>query len=353
MIVVGLKDLAILSGLLLTKSIVLLLVRRFGNELYCSPQCAISLMEKNDHAALQRHPYWKDLKPDGSCGSASMDKYVSNQLTQTERKYMDAFVKFWLVTGICFLVYEFIQGLRKVTLSRNLSLSSALSSSVVSSVFGVFSATIFLMHTHFNVDITHLGGGIVHHAMGADPRFVGINDKNASVSEGYLVFGALNRFFYMWVLWALVARDERLKKCFSPLVLIGLLQIQTWVAVKQVGKNHVVYHEMSKHGSTNAMNNAWPYTMEWRAYKHCITHHDNGLSFSGDFFLDPFWDLFLYAFSWVHNDLLKIPLGSTAHFVFSGLGDVVMGVMTTTLLYCFLHIGSWFVTTDDKVKKED
>jgi len=346
MITVGIKDVSTLSGLLGAKSVIVILVRQFFNELYCSPQCAISLMEKNDPAALQRHPYWKDLRHDGSC-AGKLDKYIANQLTQTERSYMDAFVKFWLVTGICFLVYEFIRGVRKMVFSRNLSLSSALSSSIVSTVFGVFSATIFLMHTHFNVDITHLGGGIVHHAMGADPRFVGINDKNASVSEGYLVFGALNRVFYMWILWLLVARDKRLKKCFSPLVLIGLLQVQTWIAVKQVGKNHVVYHDMTKNGPTEAMNNAWPYTTEWRAYKHCITHHDNGLSFSGDFFLDPFWDLFLYAFSWAHNDLLKIPLGSTAHFVFGGLGDVAMGIMTTAILFCFLHVGSWFISTDD------
>ena len=40
----------------------------------------------------------------------------------------------------------------------------------------------------------------------------------------------------------------------------------------------------------NGMDNAWPYTLEWRAYYHAVVHHRNGESFSGDPFLDPVYD---------------------------------------------------------------
>jgi len=325
-------------------------VRHFsGNELYCNPQCAIQLVLDKDAEALAKHPYWKDLRPDGSC-AGSLDAYISNQNKPDERVIMDAFVTFWTSLGVLLLVTQSVKGAYNIW-KGSAKLGASLASAIASAVFGVFSATIFLMHTHFNVDITHLGGGIVHHALA---HITGINDKQGSVSEGYLIFGACNRFLYIAALYTLVTRNARFKQCFNPYVLIGLLQVQTFIAVRQVGKNHPVYHDMAKDGATPAMLSALPYTTEWRAYKHCITHHDNGLSFSGDFFLDPFWDAFLYAFSFLHNDVFKIQLGSTAHHVFSCAGDAAMGLMGVGLIYTGLHIASWFVPApmegDKKVK---
>ena len=54
----------------------------------------------------------------------------------------------------------------------------------------------------------------------------------------------------------------------------------------------------------DAMDNAWPYTLEWRAYYHAVVHHRNGESFSGDPFLDPVYDAHLYGHAYFHNRVL-------------------------------------------------
>ena len=342
-----------LGGLVAAKSALMsaavFAVRNYsGNDLYCNPHCAIQLMAESDAAGLARHPYWKDLHHDSSCAGRN-EEYIANQNKTTERQLMDWLVAFWTGLGVLLIAKEALSGLLKIRKGTT-SLRVAGASALVSVIFGVFSATIFLMHTHYNVDITHLGGGIVHHALA---HYTGINDKQGSVSEGYLIFGFFNRVFYATTLYALVTRDARLKECFSPLVLVGLLQVQAMIALRQVGKNHPVYHDMAKDGATPAMLAALPYTTEWRAFKHCITHHDNGLSFSGDFFLDPFWDLFLYAQSFLHNDVLRLQLGSTAHHVFSAAADAAMGAMGAGLLYVLLRVASWFVPIDSSTPAAD
>jgi len=322
-------------------------LRHFYHPLYCSPHCGVRLVAENDPAAYARHPYWKDLAADDSCTGSNLATYLTRQGLSSERMIMDAFVLIWTLLGMYFLLREGIKGCRQI-MAGNLSLSSATSSAIVSSVFGVFSATMFLMHTHFNTDITHLGGGLVHHAL---PQHVGIDDKNKSVSEGYLIFGAFNRIVYSAALYLLVKRSPRLSQCFNPWVLVGLLQIQTYIAVRNVGQSHPIYHEMAKNGATPAMLSSLPYTREWRAFKHCITHHDTGLSFSGDFFLDPFWDAFLFAFSFLHNQVFKIQLGSWAHHAFSAAGDAAMSLMSVCLIAILLHVGTWFVVpASGKVK---
>lgn len=332
-----------LSGLVVAKSAIMsglvIGLRHVYSELYCNPHCAIRLVAESDPGAFSRHPYWKDLKDDGSCSGAKLDSYVERQGMSSERVIMDTLVSFWTVLGTLLLLRAALQGFRKVA-SGTLSFSSAASSAIVSCVFGVFSATIFLMHTHFNTDITHLGGGIVHHALS---QSMGIDDKRGSVSEGYLIFGMFNRLVYSSALYLLVARSTHLSQYLDPWVLVGLLQVQAYIAVRTVGQNHPVYHEMTKNGPSPAMMVALPYTSEWRAFKHCITHHDDGLSFSGDFFLDPFWDMFLYAFAYLHNVVFRLQLGSWGHHVFSCAGDVAMGAMSIGLIYLLLHVAAWFV----------
>ena len=66
-----------------------------------------------------------------------------------------------------------------------------------------------------------------------------------------------------------------------------------------------IYHEMVNNGTyVDAMDNAWPYTLEWRAYYHAVVHHRNGESFSGDPFLDPVYDAHLYGHAYFHNRVL-------------------------------------------------
>ena len=90
----------------------------------------------------------------------------------------------------------------------------------------------------------------------------------------------------------------------------------------------------------DAMDNAWPYTLEWRAYYHAVVHHRNGESFSGDPFLDPVYAAQLYGHAYFHHRVLGIPMGSAAHFIFSAAADMVMGAVGVAVLWLYLHIGA-------------
>jgi len=230
------------------------------------------------------------------------------------------------VGGVCIALY----GLYRLFRSRNLLAIFPLT------IVAYFAGIIVLMHTHFEADITFLCGGILHHARADKP---GIDYKNNSVTEGYLYCGGLNRYLYALVLYWLISRDKRLKKYYNPWVAMGLMQLFVLFALTVVGKNHPLYHALAINGSTPEMDNAWPYTFAWQAYRHVIVHHDNGLSFSGDVFLDPIWDGFLYTFAFVHNTMFKIQLGSVAHFIVSTVGDIMMGLLSTGIIYILLHLG--------------
>jgi hypothetical protein len=313
---------------------------RTSNHLYSSPTCAMRLVNESDPGAYSRHPYWKDLEYGNSCAGEELKQYVHNQYYNTERYWMDLLVNAWTVTGVCLILCGLYRGGTSM---------KAVFTTIFMVIFAYFAASIVLMHTHFEIDITFLSGGIIHHARADKP---GIDYKNNSVTEGYLYCGIANRLFYTFMIYWLINRDSRYKKRYNTFLGIGLLQVLVLVAVTIVGKMHPIYHEWAVNGSTPEMDNAWPYTAQWQAYKHCIVHHDNGQSFSGDLFLDPLWDAFLYGFAFLHNSVFKIKLGSAAHFAMSALGDMAMNVLGIALLSVVLRVGLFFVPSSEKEAKE-
>jgi hypothetical protein len=307
-------------------------IHRTYNSLYSSPQCAMRLVNESDPGAYSRHPYWKDLTYDNSCAGEAMDRYIKNQYYNDERWYMDTLVNMWTGAG-AFLVLCTLFRVRDISIK-------AVFTGLAIIIFAYFGATVILMHTHFEIDITMMGGGILHHARAEKP---GIDFKSGSVTEGYLYCGSLNRLFYTLISYWLITRDSRLKKYYNAWFAIGLLQLILLAELTVVGKMHPVYHAMAINGSTPEMDNAWPYTKPWLAYMHCIVHHDSGLSFSGDVFLDPVWDTFLYVFAFFHNNLFNITLGSYAHVIANTIADMAMSVVGVAIIYSLLQLGVFLI----------
>jgi len=332
-----------LFGPIVVKSLLLIAlftVTRTYNSLYSSPQCAMRLVNESDPGAYSRHPYWKDLHYDDSCAGAALEQYVKNQYYNGEQWWVNLMVNEWTVTGVCLVLWSVFRGKFSI---------GAVISGFISFIMAYFWAIIVLMHTHFQVDIFFFCGGIIHHANAEKP---GIDYKSNSVTEGYLYCGGINRLFYSLALYWLLTRDHRLKRFYNPWLVIGLSQLLLLFALTVVGKNHPKYHEMAINGSTPEMDNAWPYTRAWQAYKHVIVHHDNGLSFSGDVFLDPIWDTFLYAHAFLHNIVFKIQLGSTVHYLFSTVADMVMGLLGVGLLRIGLHFWAFIPLSSAHPKKK-
>jgi hypothetical protein len=192
---------------------------------------------------------------------------------------------------------------------------------------------VVLMHTHFEQDVTFMTGAIIHHAEVQSPA---LNFEKGTISQGYLLCGMANRFFYSLVFYVLISGSPRLRTAFHPSVVVALLNLAIWGAVATVKHKHPLYHEIA----TPAMASAWPYTSESRAYKHVIVHHDTGESFSGDPFLDPLFDWQLHLFGQLHNAVLKLALNTPAHYAFATLFDHLGGAACAAVLWLYLHLGA-------------
>jgi len=317
------KSLAILGGFLL--------MRYKFDPLYASPQCALRIVNETDPGGYSRHPVWKDMKYDDSCSGDNLLRYLENQSDRTEAILINYLTMAWTTAGLLVVLYEIFKSLRTMKL-MNVAINV-----VVSTTIAFMAATVVLMHSHYEVDINFLSGGIVHHAFSEK---MGVDYKNGAVAQGYLLCGMVNRFFYSFALYKLIQCSPRLKKYHNSILMFALLQISVHVALSTVGYQHPVYHQMTR----ESMENAWPYTLAWRAYKHVVVHHGNGESFSGDFFLDPVWDAQMYLYGYLHNDVLKLTVGSAAHYTFAVVMDMLMGTIGVAVVYAYLHIGALFLT---------
>ena len=313
-------------------------LRGFVDPLYANPQCALRLVNESDPQAYAIHPFWNGLTYDDSCAGQRLDAYVSNQSSKVEAFWQVTLTKMWTCLGLLGIVWQICT---RVLPKGIAGVGRSLPGGLVSCALSFAAGTVVLMHSHFEQDVTFMTGAIIHHAFADKP---GLDEKGGSVSQGYLICGMLNRAFYSLVLYALIRSNKRLRAALNPVVMVGGVQVFIWVAVTTVKKKHPIYHEMVNNGTyVEAMESAWPYSLEWRAYYHAVVHHRSGESFSGDLFLDPVYDAQLYGHAFLHNDVLGITMGSGAHYVFSTIADMVMGGVGILVLFVYLHIGAFAV----------
>lgn len=299
---------------------------------YANGQCAMRLVNETDPRAYSVHPYWKDLQYDESCAGQTME-YFDAQKTNNFEFVLGSYLQMgWNALSLVTIIY----GLSYVKIP---TVFNSVRNLLGHLIVGFFGGTLIMMHTHFEGDILYLTGAIAHHAFSNVP---GIDKATASLAEGYLISGLFNRFLYVFGAAWFSKSDKKLSS-FSPLCIAAILNISLYVAAETVGRNHPKYHEMV----TPEMVNSWPYTQEWRAYKHCIVHHDNGESFSGDPFLDPVFDSLLYLFAYLHNTVFQLQLETLPHYIFVWLFNMLTGGVSLTVLYGIMRLCSLFMVHAD------
>eukprot|EP01038_Epipyxis_sp_PR26KG_P009012 gene9012-12154_t len=326
-----------------------LIVREYFDQTYANPQCALRVLNETDHRAYQRHPFWKDLQYDVSlCDDMNLTAWVNHQSlgggVLQEKQLSDLLV--YIYSGLvapALILYELYRAYKGYHVDGwKQHLLSSLWRLCTSAMFGLFSASINLMHSHYANDITYMTGVTYHHAV---DKVVGIS--SSVIAEGYLITGLGNRLFYSVALYLIVSKSKILSAHFNPLLLVAIFQLGMHSAIRQVAAMHPVYHLMALDPSS--LENALPYTTKWRAYKHCITHHDNGLSFSGDFFLDIFWDTFLYVYAFIHNQIFHLKVSSYGHYLLCTISDAVMGLMGVGVMYLCLRVLALFTPKYQKM----
>lgn len=307
-----------------------LALRAFVNPLYANPMCAVRLVNESDARAYSVHPSWSGMSYDDSCAGDNLKQYRENQFSEVEGALQNNLTAMWNVVAAAVIVYQ---------VWANMAwrgIGALVRGGFASLLLGYMGATVVLMHTHFEQDVTFMTGAIIHHAEESTP---GINLVKATISEGYLICGFLNRAFYSFILYKIIKSDARLARSFNPYVIAALTNIGVWLAVTTVKTQHTIYHQKA----TKEMASAWPYTWESRAYKHVIVHHDTGESFSGDPFLDPVFDFQLHAFGKLHNDVFGLELNTPGHYAFSTIFDLVGGALCIAILFLYLHIGACLI----------
>jgi hypothetical protein len=303
----------------LVKSAILSLVflgLRTYDPMYASVDCGLKVMNISDPQGYAGHPYWKELRY-GHCSDEMVDQYVKNQSSSVE---------YFIGVTLEGQLYLFISCLVLLYQSWQLVKTRRFSFKLLPVLLfiGFWVANVILYMTHFEQDITYLTGGILHHAGVRGP---GVNKKAKTISQGYVLCGIANRFFIHYALYKLLLQDKKLLSRFNIWMVLGMINLAMYFIVAMVSANHPIYHAMAINGSTPEMDNAWPYTRAWRAYAHCITHHQTGYSFGGDLFLDPIWDYQMDAFAWGHNQLFKLEAGSMGSNIFGMLHDSLQNII--------------------------
>jgi len=311
-------------------------LRATVDPIYSSPQCALRLVNESDPGAYAVHPFWKDLSYDDSCSGDQLTSYIANQSSKLESFLQVNLTNLWSLLGVLTILHTIFT---RVQQKGILNVCKAVPIAIVHFCMAFMFGTLVLMQSHYEQDVTFMTGASIHHAFADKP---GLDDKNGSTSQGYLICGMLNRLFYSFVVYNIIVRSPRLRRNFNPHVMVALVNIIVHIAVTTVKKSHPLYHEMVENGTyVEAMENAMPYTVEWRAYYHAVVHHDTGFSFAGDPMLDPIFDTFLTVHAYTHSNIFSIPGPSSLwHHIFSTGADMAMGGICVLIMFFYFYVGT-------------
>jgi len=310
---------------------------RVYDPLYCNPHCGLKVMNTSDPVGYATHPHWKSLVY-GECTDSQYKQWIQNQSSATEFALgMHVMNPIYLSISAVVLLYQSWQMIKARRFTFKL---------LPMLVFiGFWMANIILYNTHFEQDITYLTGGILHHAGHAGA----VNKKAGTIAQGYLICTTLNRIFFTYALYKLLSQDKKILSRFNIFMVLAMLNLSVYFAYSMVAENHPVYHAMAVNGSTPEMDNSWPYTKPWMAYAHCITHHDSGYSFGGDFFLDPIYDKQLDVYAMGHNAVLNLQVGTFSSNVFAWAFDSVQAILGVVVIYAIIHFCALFMDDHEKL----
>lgn len=303
---------------------ILLAMRNYVNPTYSNPMCLMKLVNTTapEHYAI--HPFWKDVAYDASCDLAP---FVEQQFNNTfEFIVFGRVLKAILVLAFLALLFN---------LSKLLSLRGVVTS-VVGYGMAVFGVMHLLMISHFEQDITFFSANIMHHSDVSG--FTG--QSNASlvdtVPQGFLVTCFLNMAYAFLFAYVVAKYDPVASKAYTPIVLVALFGIQTIRALTIIKMRHPVFHEIA----SEAGKDAFFLSEEYQAYKHVYVHHGNGDSFGSSYLFDWIYSASLYAYASWHNDILKLTLGTPAHYAFATLVDAVMMVVWSLAVWLYMRLSS-------------
>jgi hypothetical protein len=169
-------------------------------------------VNESDPRAYSVHPYWKDLTYDESCAGDLLQQYRNAQFSLLEGWLQTNLTMFWNIVAALVLIQQCFKSVTTQGLNFN-----SLRNTLITIVVGFFAGTLLMMHTHFEQDVSFLTGAIIHHAEESNPA---MNLKKSTMSQGYLLCGFVNRFFYSYVIYHLVTRSKKLSERFNPLVVV-------------------------------------------------------------------------------------------------------------------------------------
>mmetsp|Transcript_32374 Transcript_32374/g.84922 ORF Transcript_32374/g.84922 Transcript_32374/m.84922 type:complete len:356 (-) Transcript_32374:533-1600(-) len=311
------------------------LLRVYVDPKYSSPHCLLRLVNETAPQHWQNHPVWKHLTYDESCaGYDALSHYVQKQYTdQAEHRLFTMFICCEALVAAALFLF---------LLCRHQALPCFRSFVTVAATFFVADQInkLELLWTHFEQDVTFMLGNILHHT---DISAFTTKSNTSFVSalpQGFLLSIFLCQTWKYGVCCFLVIRaDERLRSVLHPGMLAMQLAITQTIIFYQLKHNHPLYHEIAKLEHKNA----WPYTFEYRAYKHVYVHHHNGDSFGSSFHWDPFFSAALHLFGYLHNSVLGLTIDTALHYAFATAFDIGMGLMVTTLVWVMLRAAVSFV----------
>jgi len=321
-------------------------IRYFWKANYSSPRCLLSLLNSTEPAHYQAHPFYHGVSlPEldstssgGDCRSFEEIKgYVDMQYEYSEAKIFQAVM--------------FLMGLVATYCGYSV-LREVLSVKFVFAALLVFQISVLDMsYAHFGQDILYLCGNIMHHANIEQYRG---DESNATfvamMPQGFAMSSVATFLWAQCVRYVMLKHNPRLANFISPKALVFATFLALAAILFKVKTNHPLMHEMIKQAAANgtdaleAMKKSNPFEFDsqwgfnWRAYQHVMVHHGNGDAFGPSICFDWIFSYALYGYSYLHNSLLKLQIGTPGHYFFVLAFDVALGLFSTAVYWVYFSV---------------
>lgn len=305
-----------LAGTLCTR-----LLQTVYDDTYANTECGLQVVQTANPKGYADHPVWRSMRP-SNC--EDIDRYVARQSTNHFQKTLGTWSTYVGTTiGVITLLHSvFTFGTRH--LPRTI-------------VVTMIAATIILGTTHFENDILHMNGGMLHHANG--PAGLSGAEGN-SLADGLVQNVNLNR----------VAFSLALLTTPSPVpkgALFAAVQLGIDFAVRRTNQTHVFGHSQTNETLREWGDTALPWTQKRRAYSHCLVHHPNGYDMVGDPILDTLWfNPLMDVYGWLHRNIAKGRVDSWAHVL---LRDGFHTVIRAGAMWMLCQVAAYRVNSPNKV----
>lgn len=307
------------------------LIRQYFEPAYMNSICLIDLVRISAPEHYDVHPFWKHFQANSTCESVtgkSLDTFFLEMFDngKLELTALNFSMGSFALSGILFMLYRIFSGA-----SKSFKIGRVLVAVFGYILLGLMHASLFFTHSHYQNDLTHLNGNVMHHS-----EFK-VNGSNGSMvgtlPPGLLYLFLLNYITTCGLMYYLLERfnlDGKLYLALNTIVLPAKQLFNMKVIHPYIHTYHKSWY-------------AWPFSEVFRDYEgHVLCHHVSGYCLGDLPGLSKLYDYAMYWHSFVYK-LKYVEFQTVNHYVLNIVVDYFLIALTFVLMLSLVFVFSFVI----------